>query len=480
MPIIKNLSGGIMVSFSGYEDIIKKVYEEKQEHVFRYWEGLEESERKLLLDDLKGINFELLKELHESSDEEVHLMDFNPCTYIHLPESDSETDKFNEARKAGIDHIKKGKVAAFIVAGGQGSRLGFEGPKGIFPVGPVSGKTLFEIHAQKIKKYSEKYSVNIPWFVMTSVANHNDTVQYFEENEFFALGRENVFIFQQNMIPSLDMNGKLVLESKNRIFRNPDGHGGSLTALYTSGALSEMKNRGIDIISYFQVDNPLVKIIDPVFIGFHVLNSAEISSKALKKAYPGEKVGVFVEFENSRVGVVEYSDLPQDKAEAVDENGDLLFSGGSIAIHLFDREFVERLTSESGISLPFHTAKKKIKSLGDDGFREVPGHKFEKFVFDALPLSDKNIVIETRREEEFAPVKNASGVDSVETATKLMIDLSKEWLSIRGYSVPETSVVEISPLAATEPEDIEPGLEIPLAERIYITRENGSLTVKGK
>ncbi len=458
-----------MITFPGYDEVITSVYENKQEHVFEYWKELTNTDKKLLLEDLSDVDFDLLHKLYTSK-ESMADMDFEPAPYIPVPASDAELQEHRQARDAGVAHVRNGKTAAFVVAGGQGSRLGYEGPKGKYPVGQVSGKTLFQIHAEKIVKYSSKYGVAIPLLIMTSRANNDETEAYFRENSYFGLGPENVFIFPQNMIPSLDAKGKLIMETKKNVFKNPDGHGGSLTALYTSGVIGEMKKRGIETISYFQVDNPLVKIIDPVFIGFHALRGADISSKAVRKAYPEEKVGVFVRFSNHTIGVVEYSDLPEEKARSVDDKGGLRYSSGSIAIHLFQREFVERITAGTEISLPFHTARKKIKAFHGGAGKEIDGFKFEKFVFDALPMTEKNIVFETLREEEFAPVKNASGVDSVESAQKMMDDQYRSWLVGRGVWIPAgIRAVEISPLAAVEPDDIDPGLVIPDKEKVYLS-----------
>jgi len=468
MPYCVEVTGGTMITFPGYEAVITRVYENRQDHVFEYWDDLDESEKKQLLDDLSDIDFDLLQRLY-SSKELMADTYFEPAPYIPVPATDAERSEHRRARDAGIDHVRGGKTAAFVVAGGQGSRLGYEGPKGKYPVGQVSGKTLFQIHAEKIVKYSRKYGAAIPFLIMTSRANHDETEAYFRENSYFGLGAENVYIFPQNMIPSLDTEGKLIMETKKNVFKNPDGHGGSLTALYTSGVIGEMYKRGIETISYFQVDNPLVKIIDPVFIGFHVLRGADISSKAVRKAYPEEKVGVFVRFSNNTIGVVEYSDLPEEKTFSKDEKGGLRYSSGSIAIHLFRRDFIERVTAGSEISLPFHTARKKIKAFKGGEAREIDGFKFEKFVFDALPLTEKNIVFETLREEEFAPVKNPSGVDSVESAQRMMDDQYRSWLAVRGVRIPAgVKALEISPLVAVEPEDIDPGLAVPDKEKVYL------------
>ncbi|MCX8123337.1 MAG: UDPGP type 1 family protein [Spirochaetes bacterium] len=457
-----------MIYVEGYNDVIEKVYQSGNQHVFAFWDSLNEEQKKHLLQELSLINFQQLHELYELTKKHVIPMDFEPAFFTPLPQTIEEQKLFEEAKHIGIDTIKASKVAAFVVAGGQGSRLGFEGPKGMFPIGPVSNKTLFQIHAEKIKAYENKFGVDIPWCIMTSQANHDATIAYFEENNYFQLNKNKVFIFKQNMIPSLDEHGKLILETPYSIFKNPDGHGGSLTALYQSGTLDTLQGMGIEVLSYFQVDNPLVRIIDPVFIGFHIKNNAEVSSKTLKKAYPEEKIGVFVKFSNGRVGVVEYSDLSHDKQFEKDQHGNLRYIAGSIAIHLFNIRFIESIT-KGNITLPFHVAKKSIPQYTPHGKKNITGYKFEKFVFDALPLTQHNFILETKREEEFAPVKNKTGVDSVETAQQLMINLYKTWLSEKNISIPKVvEKIEISPLFAVEPDDIPNSLTLPQQKEVYI------------
>ncbi len=457
-----------MIRYPGHEAVIQLAHEYGQEHVFEYWSELDDPGKKRLLDDLCEVDFDLLSRLF-SSRGGVPEYDFEPAPFISVPAGGAGEKEHARAREAGVAHVQAGKVAAFVVAGGQGSRLGYEGPKGKFPVGPISGKTLFQIHAEKVVASSRKFGVPIPFLIMTSRENHGETVDYFREQGNFGIDPDDLFIFPQNMIPALDMKGKLILEKKGRIFMNPDGHGGSLTALHTSGVLEVMRKRGIETISYFQVDNPLVRIIDTVFIGFHVLGEADVSSKAVRKAYPEEKVGVFVRFGNDTIGVVEYSDLPEEKTKSSDERGELRYIAGSIAIHLFRREFIERVTEGRDIALPFHTAKKKIIVISGGVEREIEGLKFEKFVFDALPLTGKNVIFETLREREFAPVKNREGVDSVESARKMMSEEHRRWLETRGIEVPDSvRVVEISSLAAVEPEDLDAKMTLPDGEEVYI------------
>lgn len=459
-----------MISYNGFEKTIKGVYESGNERLFADWKALTDPEKENLLKDIESVDFDLIKRLFKiACDGEAHPLDFGPVPFIPLPKSKEDFKKYEQAREAGMEHIKQGKVAAFLVAGGQGSRLGFDGPKGMFPVGPVSGKTLFQIHAEKIFKYSGKYNTSIPWLIMTSVTNHDETIRFMEEHNYFNLDRQDVIIFPQNMIPSLDANGKLVRKEQDRLFMNPDGHGGSLSALATSGALETLRSRKIETISYFQVDNPLIKIVDPVFIGFHVQREVNISSKAMQKDYPEEKIGIFVKFVNGRFGIIEYSDLPEEKQNLRDEDGGLIYAMGNPAIHLLRRTFIEELTSESDVSLPYHVARKKIQVYEKGSIKEIDGLKFEKFVFDAIPLNEKNIIFEIPRREEFAPVKNKSGVDSLETAQELMENLHRKWLDNAGVPVPDAvKRIEISPLCAVEQDDIPGELRIEEKEAVYL------------
>lgn len=455
-----------MEMFYGYDDLMKHFFSRGQGHLFEHWNSLSESERKSLFDDLKTVDFELLSKLQSIvTTAQTHDDTFEPASYISLKEG---TDEYLEARSIGEAHIRKGRVAVFVVAGGQGSRLGYEGPKGCFAIGEISGKSLFQIHAEKIVKYSRKYGVSIPWLIMTSEANHHATVEFLRAHNNFGIAENDVFIFSQGMVPSLDMDGKLVLENPTKLFKNPDGHGGSLTALKSSGVLAKLIERGIETISYFQVDNPLVKIVDPVFIGVHIMNGADVSSKGIPKTGPDEKIGVFVKYPDGRMGVIEYSDLPEQKAKEIGSDGKLKYLMGSPAIHLFQCSFIDSITSQGSINLPFHVARKKLKAWKNGAISEIDGLKFEKFVFDSLPLAKKSIVFEMRREEEFAPVKNLTGVDSVESSRKMMSDLYMEWLKKKRITVPPAvEVVEISPLLAVEADDV-PEIELPNEKKVYL------------
>ena len=455
-----------MIEFKEYDNLIEKVKKSGNEHVFNFWNDLSHDEKLSLLKELEEINFDHLKNVH-SSEFTSDFGEFKPAPFISISKCDEAA--VCDIKKLGEDYIKSGKIAAFLVAGGQGTRLGHSGPKGKYPAGRISGKSLFQIFAEKIKKYSLKYETTIPWLIMTSKENHEETFSFFEENNYFGLDKENVTLFSQNEIPSLSLEGKLILSHKNKIFKNPDGHGGSLTALRTNGILEKIKAIGIETISYFQVDNPLVKIVDPLFIGYHLKHKSLVSSKAILKAYPEERVGVFVEYNEGRKGIVEYSDLTPEQLNAVDEKGELLYCGGNIAVHLFDINFLEDITGSDN-ALQYHKALKKIKTLNSDGsIKEIDGNKFEKFIFDALPLAQHSLIVETIREEEFGPIKNKEGVDSPQTSGDLMTNLYKSWLNKRGIVVPaNVKNLEISPLIAVEAEDLSDGLTVSNEESVYV------------
>ncbi|MFH0975916.1 MAG: UTP--glucose-1-phosphate uridylyltransferase [Spirochaetota bacterium] len=459
-----------MISYTGYEQIIDAVYKNKQEQVFHYWDQLNSNDKQNLILELNDVDFDLMNKLYaQKSALSVGNVDFEPAPYIPLFGGGTDADSFIKAVKKGMEYISHGRTAVLLVAGGQGTRLGFDGPKGMLPISPVKNKSLFQIHAEKLLFYSKKYKIAMPWLIMTSKENHSDTVGYFKNNKYFGLNPENVFFFSQKMIPSLDLSGKLLLKTQSSLCLNPDGHGGTLTALSSSGILDELSRRKIDVISYFQIDNPLVNIVDPLFIGFHVLNGSDVSSKGVMKTDPGEKVGVFVKFNNGKTGIVEYSDLPQGKQTETDNNGNLKFCMGSIAIHVFNTKYIESIISGSISSLQYHTAQKKIKALVNGKDKDVDSLKYEKFIFDTLSLTDKNTILETRREEEFAPVKNANGVDSPDTAKKLMSNLHRKWLIEKKITIPENvKVIEISPLLAVEAGDLPKNLTLPETEKVYL------------
>jgi UDP-N-acetylglucosamine/UDP-N-acetylgalactosamine diphosphorylase len=453
-----------MSTEKNYENAKKLLENHHQSHLLAFWDQLNQNQRRNLLAqiwqlDLEKIDF-WVTDLVKNPTPETIPAEFTPAqSYRPSPAGPEQQREYAEAVKLGKELITAGKVAGFVVAGGQGTRLGFDGPKGDFPISPVKNKTLFQIFADSISAAWQKYQVNCPWYIMTSPLNHDQTNEIFHQNNYYGLDEKNVFIFQQGTLPNFSPDGRILLADKSTIACSPDGHGGSLKALYVSGALDDMKRRGIEYLSYWQVDNPLIKIFDPLFIGLHVLDKAEMSSKALIKSGPKEKVGNFC-LVDGRVTVIEYSDLPDELAKKRNPDGSLVFELGSIAIHILNRSFVENLNGDE-FSLPLHRAVKKIEHLDQDGkIVESEGIKLESFIFDALPLALKSIILQTVRSEEFAPTKNATGVDSAETTRQMMVDRAANWLESAGVTVPKKPdgsvdcLLEIAPSFALEKQDI--------------------------
>jgi UDP-N-acetylglucosamine/UDP-N-acetylgalactosamine diphosphorylase len=402
--------------------------------------------------DLEGVDMDLVERLirsegiYEPPQGEVEPADIIPATFASSGEASVYILR-------GHELLRSGKVAALVVAGGQGSRLGIDAPKGVVGVTPVKGKSLFMLFAEKILALEHKFQCKIPWFIMTSRENDGPTREYFRDNAYFGLNRDRVYFFVQGMLPSVTADGKFIIGQDGGLFMNPDGHGGTFNALRTSGSLRLMKDLGIEEIFYFQVDNPLAKVCDPLFLGLHNLSGAQMSSKVVRKSTYEEKVGVITKI-NNRTTLLEYSDMSDEMRYAKGSDGEMLHWAGNLAIHMITRTFAEEITA-GGTKLPFHRARKMITVPGPDGKpMETPGIKFETFLFDALPMADKSITLEVMRHEEFAPVKNLTGADSLESSRLLQNELHTSWLKRLGVDVDPGISVEISPLFALDYEDL--------------------------
>jgi UDP-N-acetylglucosamine/UDP-N-acetylgalactosamine diphosphorylase len=438
-----------------------------QEHLTAFLQDLAENEQKRLLDQIKRLNFDQIDQWVENYVKNKVFAsipeNFEPAEYYRSkPQTEEQALEYKKAVTLGQELISHGLVGAVVVAGGQGTRLGFDGPKGDFPISPIKHKTLFQLFAEQIKATNEKYSTKCPWYIMTSPLNNSQTLSIFETNSFYGLDPESIFIFQQGTMPNFHPDGRILMSSKSQIATSPDGHGGCLKALYESEAIDDMRNRGVEMLSYYQVDNPLINIFDPLFIGLHALHKAQMSSKALIKTDPFEKVGNFC-LVDGKVTVIEYSDLPDQAAEKRNDDGSLVFDLGSIAIHIINTEFIVSLNKDD-FALPLHRAVKKIPYINENGDLIEPdepnGIKLETFVFDALPLAEKSIILETIREEEFAPVKNASGTDSAESSIQMQIERAASCLEYAGIKVPRNDdgspdcIIEISPGFALNEQDL--------------------------
>ncbi len=451
---------------SRYDACLQTLKARGQEHVLRHWSVLTEAQRAELLTDIESIPWDVVEPLIES-----HVLQKPRCAmhddvtppnvYPHKPDAARQA-LYRQAVERGQHLLRDGRVAAFTVAGGQGTRLGFDGPKGAVAVTPVGDRTLFELFAETVKAAQRRYDAPMPWYIMTSPANHGPTVEFFREHAFFGLPESNVVMFRQGMLPVFDPSGRLLLDQPHRLALAPDGHGGSLKALVKSGALKDMQDRGIRIISYFQVDNPLVKPFDALFLGLHSITGSEMSIKVTPKTDDLERVGNLCMC-GGRLTVVEYSDFPSELAHARNPDGSRKFDSGNLAIHLLNVDLVDRIIAQS-FELPFRRADKKVAYIDENGKRVDPPKpnaiKLETFVFDAVTLAGNPLVLEVDRAEEFSPVKNATSVDSLDTSKRDQVRRACRWLEAAGVTVPRKPdgepdvTVAIAPAFALDAADV--------------------------
>ena len=432
-----------------------------QGHIFSFWPQLDSSSRQRLLGQVAKVDFDLLAHhvelLRAPSAAAERPVDFEPPELFPLERDSTLRERAHSARQRGEEILSSGRVGFLLVAGGQASRLGYDGPKGAFPVGPVSERSLFELHARRIRAAQDRWGVPLPWYVMTSPANDEATRLFFDRHGSFGLDPGQVSFFSQAMIPAMDTEGRILMSAPDSLFLAPDGHGGTLSALAQSGCLADARARGVTVFSYFQVDNPLVRPADPLFLGLHDASNARMSSKVVSKRGPDEKVGVIGK-SDGRLGCIEYSDLPESLREARADDDRLLFGAGNIAAHLLELDFIEELTS-AGLELPWHVARKTMRCVGPDGRpREVEGAKFESFIFDALGKSPSSVTLEVERALEFSPVKNRAGEDSPATARRDLCRLFSGWVERAGLELPApdssgVTPVEVDPLLAENESD---------------------------
>ncbi|HEY4235494.1 MAG TPA: UDPGP type 1 family protein [Lacipirellulaceae bacterium] len=435
-----------------------------QQHLLRFWDEIGAAGCQRLARQIAAIDFEQVAALFGQTAATVDWATLarraEPPPAIRLADRDGSGPMNDVAARArGIAALKSGQIGVILVAGGQGSRLGFEHPKGMFPIGPVSRAPLLQIHLEKALAAARKYGVPIPVYMMTSPVTHDEQVRFLAEHKQFGFPAEDLVIFCQATMPAVDAGtGKLLLAEKDSLFLSPDGHGGTVAALANNGAIDDMHRRGIKHLFYLQVDNPLTPICDPEFIGYHLQADSDLTSMAVAKKGPREKVGNFVSIYDS-VQVIEYSDFPEDVADERSEDDSLAFWAGSIAVHVFAVPFLERALALKD-ALPFHIAHKKVPHLDESGRRVEPmkpnALKFERFIFDLLPHAENPLVVEYLEADVFAPVKNAPGAerDTPEYVKKFMTDQHRRWLKAAGVRVAEDVPVEISPLWALDAESV--------------------------
>ena len=432
-----------------------------QSHLLQFWDELNETEQASLAKQIENIDFELIKTLaagHASADvwEELAAKAEVPPAITLADYADEAS--YNEAVTIGSEALRAGKVGMILVAGGQGSRLGFDHPKGMFPIGPVSNRTLYQMHFEQVMARSKQFGVTIPIYVMTSPPTHEESTNFLTQNNFFGMDPANVKIFCQGVMPAVDSDGKLLLEEKGKVFVSPDGHGGTLAALVNSGCLKDATDRGVEHIFYGQVDNPLIQICHPALVGYHLKSGSEMTSQVVRKNEPTQKVGNVVQVDG-KVQIIEYSDLPEQHARQTNADGSLKLWAGSIAVHIFSTSFLQKSSGEAE-TLPFHRANKKVAFVNDAGNVVQPDQpnaiKFERFIFDLLPFAKNAIVCEVDPSDGFCAVKNAPPAPSEtpEHVKAAISDLHTRWLAEAGVAVQSGVAVEINPMFAPDVETL--------------------------
>jgi UDP-N-acetylglucosamine/UDP-N-acetylgalactosamine diphosphorylase len=424
-----------------------------QQHLLRFWDEIDAAGRTRLAVQTAAIDLALIAELFGhtavAQDWAALARRAEPPPAIRLAERGT-AELEASARVRGAQALAAGEVGVLLTAGGQGSRLGFNQPKGMFPIGPVSGATLLQVHLEKALAAARRYGAAVPVYMMTSPITHDEQIAFLDEHQRFGLAEDDLVVFCQGTMPAVDAKtGRLLLAAKDELFLSPNGHGGTVAALADCGAIEHMRRRGVKHLFYLQVDNPLAPIADAEFIGYHLLADSELTSMAVTKQTPRDKLGNFVSVDG-RVQVIEYSDFPDDVAERRDANGALTFWAGSIAVHVFAVDFLEQMLRLRD-ALPFHVAHKKVAYVDEAGQLVEPSQpnalKFERFIFDLLPHAENAIVVEYPERDVFAPLKNAPGADrdTPEYVRKFMVEQHRRWLTAAGVKVADGISVEISP-----------------------------------
>ncbi|HLU70384.1 MAG TPA: UDPGP type 1 family protein [Fibrobacteria bacterium] len=464
-----------------YESALDVLTRHGQTHLLRFWNELDAAARETLLAEIAAIDFDLVAGLHRdlvttpAGAGAAASMDRTPASLSPLRGQNIDEARRAVFRDEGLKPLAQGRCAAFLVAGGQGTRLGHDGPKGVFDIGLPSGKSLFQLQAERLKRLGALCGKPVPWYIMTSRENHAATTGFFREHDYFGLNESDIMFFPQGECPLTDQQGRILLADKGRIALGPNGNGGCFPALKHAGALADMERRGVEWVFVYSVDNALVRVCDPVFLGFALASGLPAASKAVAKSSPEERVGVFCRRgdgpEGGRPSVIEYSEMSPELCAARDGDGELLYGSANIAVHLFRRDFLE---AHADAALPWHVAHKKIPHIAVDaahgnapGARVIPSapnaYKFELFMFDLFPMAPDMAVLNVERAAEFAPVKNRDGADSPATARALILALHRRWAEQAGAPVLQSPVgagtdleVEISPTTSYAGEGLSP------------------------
>ncbi|KAJ2875905.1 UDP-N-acetylglucosamine pyrophosphorylase [Coemansia asiatica] len=466
----------------------KRFADASQEHVFKFFNDLDDESAAAFFEQLSAIDIERCNDFFDrtvrnpQTCEEAAVLEPLPSESFSstLPGTSSSED-VDKWHAEGMRLIRENKVAVILLAGGQGTRLGSSAPKGCYDIGLPSGKSLFSIQADRIRRLQNiaGEGATIPWLVMTSGPTSAATQKTFADNAYFGLNAEDVFFFNQGVLPCFDTEGKILLESTGRVAVAPDGNGGIYEALRLNGALDWLQARGIEHIHSYCVDNCLVRVADPVFVGYAVLRGAECGALVVPKKSWDESVGVICK-RNGKYAVVEYSEISTETAQMTRSNGDLAYNAGNICNHYYSLEFLQKRVPEIEARLEHHIARKKIVHVSDSGEVVRPakpnGIKLERFVFDVFPYVDKMAILEVDRAEQFSPLKNApgTGVDCPETSRSDLISQCIRFAEAAGATVQKPAdgsqpSFEISSLVSYAGEGLESLSGKTLAADQYIT-----------
>ena len=402
------------------QDTIDILKQYNQDHVIKLLKKLDENKREELIKQIENIDLHQIAELYENTKKEIEFKEskIEPIKYLDKETlTEKQRKRYDEL---GEKIIRNGKYAVVTMAGGQGTRLGHTGPKGTFKLDVYGkGKYLFEILIENLKEANQKYETTIPWYIMTSKENNEETVKFLKKHKYFGYDKNYITIFTQSELPLIDINGKLLIGKNFKIKEASDGNGGTYSSLRASGALADMKERGIQWVFIGAIDNALLKMADVTLLGMAKEKKVQIASKSVVKANPHEKVGVFCKM-NGHPKVIEYAELPEKMAEEVDKKGQLKYGESHIMCNLYTIEAIEKISQEP---LMYHYAFKKNSYIDEDGKEIIPeepnSYKFESFIFDAFEFFDDIAILRGKREDDFAPIKNKEGVDSPKTAKEL-------------------------------------------------------------
>ncbi len=406
---------------SMYQEALQRVAQYGQTHLLRYYDELSKEQQDALVEAILNVDFAQMQALYAMAKAGETAGD-GVITPIPVTEKAAVSEvELADWEACGIQLMKAGKFAAVTMAGGQGTRLGHNGPKGTYDIGLDSGASLFQIQCDRLKRRGEACGCSIPWYIMTSRENHADTVAFFEANGYFGYNKADILFFRQFMLPMIDFDGKVVMDSKATLKEGADGHGGIFRAMAACGVVEDMRKRGVEWIFVGGIDNVLVKLCDPLFVGFLAKNGYRLGGKSLIKRDAKEKAGVFCK-RDGRPYVVEYTEISDEMAELRDAQGTFVYGDAHILCNMFH---IDALAAMGDQGLPYHVAVKKAAYVGDDGRVVTPeapnAYKFEAFIFDAFSQYDEMGILRVNRETEFAPVKNKSGEDSPETARALYL-----------------------------------------------------------